>query len=352
MIYFRDPTYSVIDESNQTFIQRYRRLISTIAVLTLIVFAIVLFAIIIVIIVKRNNYTKPIASVLVLDSKVWTGDDKNPWVEAFAVIDNKIVELGDSVTIESKYQKHENTLVIRGNHTNMVLPGFIDSHIHLIPGGLHLSGVQLRDVTSKQQFIDRVRDYAANYPAGHWIQGGDWNHENWGGIVPDKSWIDEYTLSNPAFLNRLDGHMVLCNSVSLALANITRNTLNPSGGEIVKDESGEPTGILKDNAISLVEDFIKLSPDEEEKAAEKGMDYVVSKGVTFVVSVGSWTEWDILKRVQHKQKQILRVYHATPLVEWEKMAEYVKQNGRGDEWLSTGALKGFCDGSLGSETCM
>src|ERR1039457_3198514 len=89
----------------------------------------------------------------------------------------------------------------------MVTPGFIDSHVHFLDGGLSLGSVQLRDARSKEEFVARIKAFAATVPAGDWITGGDWDHQNWGGELPRKEWIDAAAPKNPVWINRMDGHM-------------------------------------------------------------------------------------------------------------------------------------------------
>ena len=113
----------------------------------------------------------------------------------------------------------------------MVTPGFIDSHVHFVIGGFRLSSVQLRDARTPAEFIARIKAYAATVPAGAWITGGDWDHQNWGGELPTRDWIDSVTPNNPVWVSRLDGHMALANSAALAAAGVTAAKLTMSTAE-------------------------------------------------------------------------------------------------------------------------
>ncbi len=135
----------------------------------------------------------------------------------------------------------------------LIVPGFTDAHTHFIDGGFGLASVQLRDARTRDEFVARIKAFAATVPAGTWITGGDWDHRLWGGELPTREWIDAVTPDHPVWINRLDGHMALANSVALKLAGVTRATKDVAGGEIVRDRSGEPTGVLKDNAMALVD---------------------------------------------------------------------------------------------------
>jgi len=134
-------------------------------------------------------------------------------------------------------------------HGKLVVPRFNDAHVHFHDGGHDLASVQLRDARSQAEFRDGIRDFAAARPASEWITGGNWDHENWSpAALPTRARVDSVTGEHPLFVQRLDGHMAFANSLTLKLAGITRDTPDPAGrdGTIVRDVSGEPTGVLKD----------------------------------------------------------------------------------------------------------
>jgi hypothetical protein len=233
----------------------------------------------------------------------------------------------------------------------MVTPGFIDSHVHFLEGGLNLRSVQLRDVRTKEEFVARIRAFAATVPPGTWITGGDWDHQNWGGELPRKDWIDAVTPKNPVWINRMDGHMSLANSLALAAAKVSKVTREVDGGAIVRDASGEPTGILKDNAKSLVDRAMPApSTHMMDRALDAAMKYVAENGVTSVVHMGTWSDLEVFRRAQKEGRLRTRIRAAVPLSTWERLAETVRREGRGDDFLSIGCLKAFVDGSLGSHT--
>ena len=121
-------------------------------------------------------------------------------------------------------------------------------------GGFQLSSVDLRDANTPQEFAERIRDFAAKLPKGRWITGGDWDHERWPDAkLPTKELIDQYTPNTPVFVNRLDGHMALANSLALKLANVTRETKDPNGGVIVRDPCApkpQPRGSPPDSWVA------------------------------------------------------------------------------------------------------
>jgi predicted amidohydrolase YtcJ len=153
------------------------------------------------------------------------------------------------------------------------------------------------------------------------------------------------------WVNRLDGHMALANSATLAAAKITRASRDVSGGTIVRDASGNPTGVLKDNAMDAVNAVAPNPPAElEDKALDAAMAYVASHGVTSIHNMGSWNDLAIFQRARAADRLRTRIYAAVPLSTWERLRDTVAARGRGDAWLRIGALKGFVDGSLGSHT--
>lgn len=290
----------------------------------------------------------PSATVAIHNARVWTADLDKPWAEAVAVRGEKILAVG----AWSDLQKHvgEQTRVIDANG-GMVTPGWIDSHIHTLTGGQQLASVQLRDATSPEMFTQRIAEFAKRTEPGVWITGMDWDHTLWGGELPTRDWIDEVTPNNPVFLNRLDGHMALANTAAMKAAKLGDDMKDVSGGTIVRDETGRPTGILKDNAMSLVSGAIPESTPRQQLAAlDAAMEYLAKNGVTSVHHMGGWNEIDIFRQAHATRRLKTRIYAAVPLSTWERLEREVKSRGRGDEWLRIGNLKGFVDGSLGSHT--
>ena len=286
-------------------------------------------------------------TLAVVNARVWTGDSTRPWAEAIAVRGDRIASVGSSAAV----RKMIGDARVVDAHGQMVVPGFIDSHVHFIDGGFRLSSVQLRDAKTPAEFIARIKAFAASAPAGAWITGGDWDHERWGGELPRRDWIDSVTPNNPVWVNRLDGHMSLANSAALRAAKVTRATRDVAGGTIVRDAAGDPTGVLKDNATELVNAAVPNPPPElEDRALDAAMAYVAAQGVTSIHNMGSWGDLAVFERAHNANRLRTRIYAAVPLATWEKLRDTVAARGRGDAWLRIGGLKGFVDGSLGSHT--
>lgn len=286
------------------------------------------------------------ADLIITGARIWTGNPEQPRASAMAVNGDTIVKVGDDREI----------LRLKGTSTRLVdmnglfvVPGFIDSHVHFLEGGFNLTSVQLRDASTKEEFISRISDYARTLSPGTWILGGDWDHTLWGGELPEKSWIDSVTQHNPVFVSRLDGHMSLANSFALRLAGIGNQVKNVEGGSVVRDKGGRPTGIFKDNATWLIQRIIPAPSEEQsDKALSAAMAYVASNGVTSVHHMCG--NLDAIERARDNHTLITRIYAMMPIQNLNELKEKTGREGRGDDWLKTGGLKAFLDGSLGSHT--
>src|SRR5690606_10339653 len=168
----------------------------------------------------------------------------------------------------------------------------------------------------------RIAAFARTVPAGTWITGGDWDHQNWGGELPRREWIDSITPDHPVWVNRLDGHMALANSAALAAAGVTRATPEVDGGEIVRNASGEAAGVPKDNAMSLVNRAEPAAtPEMLDRALAAAMAYVAEQGVTSVHNVGSWSDLATFERARQAGALRTRIYAAVPLDSWERLRD-------------------------------
>jgi len=254
-----------------------------------------------------NTSTHPTASLVITNARIWTGNVAEPWAEAMAVNADTIVFVGDEASCK-KFISDSTEIVDAG--AQLIVPGFIDSHVHFLDGGYSLQAVQLREVSSKKEFIDRIAEYAKTLPQGVWISGGIWNHQNWGGELPEASWIDSVTPNNPVWLNRIDGHMGLANSLALKMAGLTNDAKNISGGEIIRDKNGKITGIFKDNAQSLIADKIAAPPlSIQEKAIDAAMKLYASKGITSIQNMGyGWHEQELFKKTHDELADMINYF--------------------------------------------
>jgi hypothetical protein len=287
--------------------------------------------------------------LLIVNGAVRTMDDTQPRAEAVAITGNRIVAVGS--TSEIRGLGGARTRVIdAGGKT--VLPGFNDAHVHWLMGGFSITNVDLRDAKSSEEFARRIGDFAKTLPKGRWILEGSWDHENWPGApLPTRQMIDALTPQNPVFVNRLDGHMALANSLALKLAGVTKDTKDVPGGLIVRDANGEPTGVLKDAAMSLVEKVVP-PPSWEEKlgAARAATEHAASLGVTSVQDMSTSDDIGLYQYLLERGELKTRIYGMRSIVSWETLARTGVRAAFGSDWLRIGGLKGFADGSLGSST--
>jgi predicted amidohydrolase YtcJ len=300
--------------------------------------------------VSLNIYSqKFMADLVVINAKVRTMDDSKPQAEAIAVLGNKIIAVGSNEEVKGLIGERTKVIDAKGK---LVLPGFNDSHVHFIEGGSSISSVDLRDAKSPEEFVRRIKEFASKLPKGKWILNGNWDHENWSpSQLPTKEMIDAVTPDNPVFINRLDGHMALANSLALKLAGVDKNTKDVEGGEIVRDKDGNPTGILKDAAMNYVYRVIP-EPTFEEKleVAEASTNYAASLGVTSVQDMSAGTDVGVYQELLRRGKLKTRIYAVSPLPDWERWKRTGIHYAFGDPMLRVGGLKGFADGSLGSTT--
>ena len=285
--------------------------------------------------------------MIITNARIWTGNAEQPYAEAMAVSGDTIIAVGSKSEV-MKHGSGEGTVIDLGGR--FVAPGFIDSHVHMLQGGSNLASVQLRDASTPEEFIRRIKEYAATLKPGTWILGGDWDGMGWENL-PQRNWIDSVTPDNPVFVSRLDGHMALANSLAMKLAGIDSKAKDVSGGSIERDGRGEPTGIFKDNAMDFISVKIPEQSEEEvNRALMAAMNYLASNGVTSVHAVDAAAYADALERVRARGEQITRIYYLQTISRWKDMKEQVEREGNGDRWLRTGGVKGFVDGSLGSHT--
>ncbi len=289
------------------------------------------------------------ADRIYFNAKIWTGDTSQPWASALAIRGNQLLFVGNEF---ESYKSGSTEMIDIGG--KMIVPGLIDNHTHFLSGGYNLGGIDLRKAKSKQEFIQIVKEYCLQHADNRWILGGDWDHESWGGELPAKEWIDSVTGNHSVFVSRYDGHMAFANSKALQLAKVTDNTKSPNGGEIIRNKKGELTGVFKDEAMNI---FFGVMPPPSEKELDEYLQtaarHAFSNGVTQVHDMGSYGGWADLttyRRAQQNYQLDLRLYSFVPFNTWQRLDSFCKVNGKGNDMLRWGAVKGFVDGSLGSTT--
>lgn len=294
---------------------------------------------------------EPPADLVLLSARIWTGDPKNPEVEALAVRGDRIIAVGSDKEIQAL--KGPKTVVVDGKWRRVV-PGFIDCHTHMEGGGFDLLAVDFRATKSPAEFTSTLAAYAKTKPAGEWLTDGAWDQTQWNPPTPPtKALLDPATGDRPACLSRGDGHQVVCNTLALKLAGIAAATPDPPGGVIVKDAKGEPTGVLKDGAMDLVWKVRPARTAAEVAAALRAaMKNAAQNGVTSVQDLPGDPKgvlaWDAMRSTG---AMTVRVSVRPTILAWQKVRE-LQDTVKNDDWVRVGGVKGFMDGSLGSGTAV
>jgi len=288
------------------------------------------------------------ADLILFNGPVWTANPEQPWAEAVAVAEERILLEKIKKRISPK-TKHVD---LKGR---FLLPGFTDCHTHFLEGGFFLSGLDLTGVKSKREFRIKVEEKVKEIDKGEWILNGNWDHHQFNPpLLPSKEWIDDITPSNPVCLNRIDGHMALANSLALKIAGINKDTSSPPGGKIIKEaQTGEPTGILKDAAVEILRKYIpQPSFKEKIKAAEAALRKASEVGLTSIHDMGSTSNLQVYQHLWQRNKLTARICLYLPITEVSNLSSFEPNSMADNEFLKVAGFKGFVDGSLGSETAL
>lgn len=284
-----------------------------------------------------------------INGKVYTVNENQPLAQAVVVQDSKIIFVGSDDDAKKIIDKNTDVVDLNGK---LMLPGFNDNHVHFLTGGFYLLGIDLRPANSTSEFKQILKDYAKRYP-GKWITGGYWDHEKWEvKDLPSKEMIDEVVSDQPVFVERLDGHMGVANSYALKLAGITKETENPDGGLIVKDpKTGEPTGVLKDNAMEILTKHIPDATEEENyDALLAALNEAKRLGVTSIQDMSYLDALTVYERAKNEGILTCRIFSRWAIADYKYLVKKNIKAGYGDNLIRIGSLKGFADGSLGSST--
>src|SRR5579885_2983367 len=294
--------------------------------------------------------TKPAADLIITNANVWTGDDAHPKAQAVAALGDRIVAVGSNADVSLWRGPATKTIDAGGK---LLLPGFNDAHVHFVGGGQQLDSVQLNDVTSTDEFVHRIAEQAKKTPKGEWILAGDWDETKWNPpSLPTKEMIDPVTPDNPVLVSRYDGHSALANSQALRLAGITAQTPDPPGGTIVRDAQGNPTGVLKDAAMSPAFNVVPpMSHDQRIRVIKRALEHAASLGVTSVQHMDpDYADIAAYAELLQNGELTTRIYAAPLITTVDDQAKIGIRHAFGGPYLRIGAVKAFADGSLGSRT--
>jgi predicted amidohydrolase YtcJ len=306
----------------------------------------------------KSEDSKPKADTLFIHGNVYTGLPANtPFAsidrqEAIAVRNGRILAVGKTFDLQTTLKGPDTQVVDLGGH--FVMPGFNDAHLHLFDGGMQRLGVDLEDAKSLDEVRQRLAAKVQEAKPGEWILGGGWDESLWPVKALPSRWdLDEVSSGHPVFLDRVDGHLAVANTRALQLASITLASRDPQGGQIDRNENGEPTGILRDTAQHAVRAVIPLpSHDKRHRALEVALAELAQNGVTSAQDYSpGWENFQVLEEIEKDGKLTARISEwltfNDPLPELEKERASHPQS---DLMLHTGMLKGFMDGSLGGHT--
>jgi len=297
---------------------------------------------------------RPAADAVILNARIYTVNASQPWAEAVAVRGGRIVAVGTTKAV-SRHRSPETLVIDAGG--KLVLPGFMDSHIHFVSGSASLAKVDLAGTRTVEEIQDRIRAFARENPDAGWVQGRGWMYAAFPGDMPHKKFLDEVVPDRPAVMSCADGHTTWVNSRALALAGIGRDTEDPANGTIVRDEKGEPTGALLETAGYLVSKHIPRPTDEDTLAAlRRGLREAARLGVVRAHGMGGEFEaLDLLDRLKREGELTVRLsvsmWVDPPGPTEEDWKAYEEARARyGDEWLSLGGIKLMLDGVIDSGT--
>lgn len=293
--------------------------------------------------------------LILYNATIATQNPRQPMAQALAVVQGRIMAVGKSDEMLNIASADTEKIDLDGR---LMVPGFIDAHIHFYEWSLQRQGVQLSDLKNLDTLLDRLRETADKRPAGQWIMGQGWNETDWTKpTMPSRNRLDRAVPNHPVLLWRCDLHLAAANSAALALAGIDATTSDPPDGCIERDDKGAPTGILRELAINLVRDVVKPPKmNQVLDAFQDGAAALHRRGVTGIHDVRLMSDQDGARAFQAFQK--LDAGPRLPLRAWvtlpgERLDELVGiglQTGFGNDRLRIGHVKYFSDGGMGART--
>ncbi len=235
----------------------------------------------------------------------------------------------------------------------IMLPGLIDAHGHVMGLGYQQMNVNLAGLESLDETLQRISQYEQEYPDVNWIQGRGWNHTHWDiNRFPTAVELDQVVEERPVWLNRVDGHAGWANSKAMEIAGVTKETEDPKGGKIIRDEEGNPTGVFVDAAMTLVEDEIpERTSEEQQMAFEQALEQMKSQGLTSVHDAGAGVDaWHIYKDFADRNRLTTRIYAmisgaGDTFDELSGEGPVISYEG---DMLAIRSVKLYADGALGS----
>lgn len=305
---------------------------------------------------------KPAADRVFKGGIIYTANDAQPTAEAVAVTGNKIVAVGTWSDVEKWVGEKTEVIDLEGQ---TMTPGFIEGHAHIMGVGYNELNLDLMNVKSYDEMVAKVKEAVAKAQPGQWIQGRGWHQDKWN-VKPEKMAkgfqthhaLSEVSPNNPVFLRHASGHAAIANAKAMELAGVNQlskealNQTSQAGGEIIRDELGNPTGIFNERAMSLVASNIPdNTPETDRQALELAIKACWRNGITSFHDAGASREnIELFKQFQREGKLGVRLYPMLTGFDLPLVYEYFKNGPVIDEahFLSIRSVKLNCDGALGS----
>ncbi|MBO6740933.1 MAG: amidohydrolase [Phycisphaerales bacterium] len=284
---------------------------------------------------------------IVYNATIYTANDALPTAEAIAIEDDRIVGIGDLITIQALADEETRMIDLEGR---TVLPGLIDAHGHMKGlGDLQVGTLDLSGTTSYEEVIERVRQQAAELPEGTWILGRGWDHESWPSRkLPDHEMLSDIVPDHPVWLIRVDGHAGLANEAAMQAAGVDEHTQNPDGGEVIRAEGDRPTGVFIDNAESYIERAVP--PEARGQTRDQliaAQQMCIEAGLTGVHDMGvPPAQVELYRQLDEERVLKLRIYAVLP---GNFAVRYFDQNDiLITDRVTARATKLYMDGAMGS----
>lgn len=291
------------------------------------------------------------APVTILNNaRIYTLDREFPRASSLVIADGYFLEVGKNWTGLSEPEDFRGKVVHIDLGGKVVLPGFVDSHLHLKNYALSLKKVDC-ETSTRYECLRRVAERASSTEAGKWILGHGWNQTRWEDGYGTKEELDEVTDAHPVYLTAKSLHAAWANSRALRIGEIDKDTPNPEGGVIQRQSDGIPTGILFERAMELVSNVVPApEPCEVQRAILDAQVDLFSMGLTGVHDFDRRECFIVLQGLHQAGMLSLRVHKSIPLEDLEFAIQLGIRSGFGDDILRIGSVKIFADGALGQRT--
>ncbi|MFY8006820.1 MAG: amidohydrolase [Sediminibacterium sp.] len=299
---------------------------------------------------------KTIADKIFFNARIYTGNEAQPFAEAMALRDNKIIAVGTSEEIKKLAGASTDTFNLQGK---LVTPGFNDAHIHFLRGSLEMQTADLNRCKTPKDAADTVLAFAQRNAEADWITGSGWQYTIFPDSKPTKEILDAIIPDRPVFIYAYDGHSAWVNSKALELAGIDKNTPYSGFGSIVKDKNGKPTGMLSEGAMQLVRKLLPpITKENKLKAIQAGLQYAASLGITSLQNAsGSIEELELYEELLLQKKLIVRygaAFSANSKTSQEDIDRFtaLKKKFSNNSLLRADAIKFILDGVIESHTAV